>query len=120
MVVLECDHLLLTCLRPCEWVCVNVEAWQACKSGSHHLDLCASWQSADLCHVPSDTGFFENKEADAKARGEAPVKKKTAAEEYDDFMTSIATDVRDLEAREQTEAVEAATERQEREAFEQW
>ena len=65
-------------------------------------------------------GFFENKDADAKARGEAPVKKKTVAEEYDDFMTSIATDVRDIEAREQTEAADAATERQNREEFEQW
>lgn len=65
-------------------------------------------------------GFFENKDADAKARGEAPAKKKTAAEEYDDFMTSVAADVRDIEVREQTEAAEAAEERQDREEFEQW
>ena len=65
-------------------------------------------------------GFFENKDADAKARGEAPAKKKTAAEEYDDFMTSIASDVRDIEAREQIEAANAATEREDRESFEQW
>ena len=30
------------------------------------------------------TGFFENKEADAKARGEAPPKKQTAAEAFSD------------------------------------
>lgn len=69
---------------------------------------------------PLPKGFFENKDADAKARGEAPAKKKTAAEEYDDFMTSVAADVRDIEVREQTEAAEAAEERQDREEFEQW
>ena len=70
--------------------------------------------------MPSCSGFFENKEADAKARGEAPVKKKSAAEEYDDFMASIAADMRDMEAREQTEAAEAAVDRKDREDFEQW
>lgn len=65
-------------------------------------------------------GFFENTEADAKARGEAPVKKKTQAEEYEDFMTSISADVKDMEAREQAEATEAAADREDREDFEQW
>ncbi len=42
------------------------------------------------------TGFFENKEADAKARGEAPPKKQTAAEAFSDFMASVSSDVRQV------------------------
>lgn len=64
-------------------------------------------------------GFFENKEADARARGVAPLRKKTKEEEYEDFMTSIAANVREVEAREQEEAVDAAQEKADREAFEQ-
>ncbi|KAK9799853.1 hypothetical protein WJX73_010602 [Symbiochloris irregularis] len=66
-------------------------------------------QPAQASALPK--GFFENTEADAKARGEAPVKKKTQAEEYEDFMSSISADVKDMEAREQTEAADAAADR---------
>jgi len=64
-------------------------------------------------------GFFENKEADARAHGIAPERKLTKEEAYADFMTAIAADVREVEAREQDEAVDAAKERADREAFEQ-
>lgn len=64
-------------------------------------------------------GFFEDKEADAKAHGIAPPKKKTKEEAYADFMTSIASDVKDAEEREQEEATRAAQDREAREAFEQ-
>lgn len=39
-------------------------------------------------------GFFADKEADAKARGEDK-KKKSKEEEFSDFMSSIAVDVRE-------------------------
>lgn len=39
-------------------------------------------------------GFFADKDADAKARGE-DVKKKSKEEEFSDFMSSIAVDVRE-------------------------
>lgn len=68
---------------------------------------------------PLSEGFFEDKEADAKAHGIAPPKKKTKEEAFTDFMTSVAADVRDVEEREQEEAVRAAQERADREAFEQ-
>ena len=64
-------------------------------------------------------GFFQDKDADAKARGEAPVKKKTAAEEYADFMAGVAADVAAVEQREEDEAASAAAERATRETFEQ-
>jgi hypothetical protein len=64
-------------------------------------------------------GFFENADADAKARGEAPKKKRTREEEYSAFMTSIAEDVKEVEAREEEEAAEAAADRAARELFEQ-
>ena len=65
------------------------------------------------------SGFFENAEADAKARGEAPAKKKSKEEQFSDFMSGIAADVREVEAREEAEAAAAAAERAERDAFEQ-
>lgn len=64
-------------------------------------------------------GFFENADAEAKARGEAPKTKRSKEEEYADFMVSIAADVKEVEEREQEEAVDAAQERADREAFEQ-
>ncbi|KAK9831536.1 hypothetical protein WJX81_006648 [Elliptochloris bilobata] len=64
-------------------------------------------------------GFFQDKDADAKARGEAPVKKKTAAEEYAGFIAGVAADVAAVEQREELEAAAAAAERAAREAFEQ-
>ena len=69
--------------------------------------------------LPAAPGFFQDKDADAKARGEAPVKKKTAAEEYSDFMAGVAADVAAVERREESEAAAAAAERAAREAFEQ-
>jgi hypothetical protein len=72
---------------------------------------------SDTANVPA--GFFENKEADAKAHGIAPPKKLTKEEAYADFMGAIAADVKEVEAREQDEAVDAAQERADREAFEQ-
>ena len=39
-------------------------------------------------------GFFADKEADAKVRGEDK-KKKSKEEEFTDFMSSIAVDVRE-------------------------
>ena len=39
-------------------------------------------------------GFFADKDADAKARGE-DVKRKSKDEEFSDFMSSIAVDVRE-------------------------
>lgn len=49
----------------------------------------------------------------------APPKKRTKEEAYADFMTSIASDVKDAEEREQEEATKAAQDREAREAFEQ-
>lgn len=51
--------------------------------------------------------------------GEAPAKKRTAAEEYSDFMAGVAADVAAVERREESEAAAAAAERAAREAFEQ-
>ena len=70
-------------------------------------------------HQHCIAGFFEDKEAGAKAHGIAPPKKKTKEEAYADFMTSIAADVKDVEEREQEEASRAAQDREAREAFEQ-
>ena len=63
-------------------------------------------------------GFFENKEADAKARGQKLPKKPDPKQEYDNFLKSIADDVQEVEARQDVEAVEAAQEKAEQEAFE--
>ena len=63
-------------------------------------------------------GFFADADADAKARGQAPPKQ-AAEQDYDSFMASLAADVRELEAREEQAAENAAQERAEREAFEQ-
>ena len=63
-------------------------------------------------------GFFENKEADAKARGQKLPKKKDPKQEYDNFLKSIADDVQEVEARQDLEAVEAAQDKADHEAFE--
>ena len=63
-------------------------------------------------------GFFENKEADAKARGQKLPKKKDPKQEYDNFLQSIAEDVQEVEARQDVEAVEAAQDKADQEAFE--
>ena len=63
-------------------------------------------------------GFFENKEADAKARGQKLPKKKDPKQEYDNFLKSIAEDVQEVEARQDVEAVEAAQDKADQEAFE--
>ena len=63
-------------------------------------------------------GFFENKEADAKARGQKLPKKKDPKQEYDNFLKSIADDVQEVEARQEAEAVEAAQDKADQEAFE--
>jgi len=63
-------------------------------------------------------GFFENKEADAKARGQKLPKKKDPKQEYDNFLKSIADDVQEVEARQEVEAVEAAQDKADQEAFE--
>lgn len=62
-------------------------------------------------------GFFENKEADAKARGQKLPKKKDPKQEYDNFLKSIADDVQEVEARQEVEAVEAAQDKADQEAF---
>ena len=54
------------------------------------------WQGTPFVCTVHCTGFFENKEADAKARGEAPPKKQTAAEAFSDFMASVSSDVRQV------------------------
>ena len=64
-------------------------------------------------------GFFADKAADDKARGEAPRKKRTKEEQFSDFMASVSSDVREVEAREEAEATAAAQERTERDVFEQ-
>ena len=64
------------------------------------------------------TGFFADKAADAKARGEKLPKKKDPKQEYDDFMRSIQEDVKEVEQREEDEAAAAALERAAREEFE--
>ena len=92
--------------RPC-W-CRALQHELLCRTRSRQVQLTHG-------HAP---GFFENKEADAKARG-APAPKKVQAEDYDEFMSSLASDVRDLEAREEAAAEDAAQERADREAFEQ-
>ena len=79
---------------------------------------CCCWIQAIACQQAVLAGFFENKDADAKARG-APPPKQVQAEDYDEFMASLASDVRDLEAREEAAAEDAAQERAEREGFEQ-
>ena len=65
-----------------------------------------------------NAGFFENKEADAKARGQKLPKKKDPKQEYDNFLKSIAEDVQEVEARQDVEAVEAAQDKADQEAFE--
>ena len=52
--------------------------------------------SQKWCMIPwsCTAGFFADKEADAKARGEDK-KKKSKEEEFSDFMSSIAVDVRE-------------------------
>ena len=49
-----------------------------------------------FCVYCASHRLFENKEADAKARGEAPPKKQTAAEAFSDFMASVSSDVRQV------------------------
>ena len=66
----------------------------------------------------SCAGFFENKEADAKARGQKLPKKPDPKQEYDNFLKSIADDVQEVEARQEVEAVEAAQDKADQEAFE--
>ena len=83
-----------------------------------HISCSRTAQTASEPQQPCAAGFFENKAADAKARG-APAPEKVQAENYEDFMSSLASDVRDLEAREEAAAEEAAQERADREAFEQ-
>ena len=39
--------------------------------------------------LAASAGFFENKEADAKARGQKLPKKKDPKEEFDNFLKSI-------------------------------
>jgi hypothetical protein len=64
-------------------------------------------------------GFFEDKVADARVRGEPLPKKKDAAEEYQDFMKAIASDVKEVELRQEEEAANEAADKADREAFEQ-
>ncbi|KAL3139388.1 hypothetical protein ABBQ38_003722 [Trebouxia sp. C0009 RCD-2024] len=74
--------------------------------------------SASLSTAAIPKGFFENKEADAKARGQKLPKKKDPKQEYDNFLKSIADDVQEVEARQEVEAVEAAQDKADQEAFE--
>ena len=89
-------------------------------SNQHHISLHVTADHA----VPVPTGdvfvagFFENKEADAKARGQKLPKKKDPKQEYDNFLKSIADDVQEVEARQEVEAVEAAQDKADQEAFE--
>ena len=64
-------------------------------------------------------GFFQDKAADAKARGEKLPPKKDPKQEYEAFLKDIAADVQEADKREQEDAAEAATERAEREQHEQ-
>lgn len=64
-------------------------------------------------------GFFQDAEADAKARGEKPAKPRTKEETFSEFMTSIAADVREVQQREEEEAADEAKEKEERQLFEQ-
>ncbi|KAK9823551.1 hypothetical protein WJX72_003665 [[Myrmecia] bisecta] len=64
-------------------------------------------------------GFFEDKDADAKARGVPLPKKKDPKEEFQDFMKDISADIRQADELEAEEAAAAALDRAEREAFEQ-
>lgn len=43
--------------------------------------------------APANAGFFENREADAKARGEKLPKKKDPKEEFVNFLKSIEGEV---------------------------
>ena len=52
--------------------------------------------SGSVVRLLATTGFFANKEADAKARGEAPPKKRTAEEAFSEFMASVSSDVRQV------------------------
>lgn len=73
--------------------------------------------SASLPPTAIPKGFFENKEADAKARGQKLPKKKDPKEEFDNFLKSIQGDVQEVENREEAEAAEAAQDNADREAF---
>ena len=64
-------------------------------------------------------GFFANADADAKARGEKPAKPRSKDEQFTDFMTSIAADMKEAQAHDEEEAADEAAERAERELFEQ-
>lgn len=80
-----------------------------------------SMESAASASIPAATipkGFFENKEADAKARGQKLPKKPDPKQEYDNFLKSIADDVQEVEARQEVEAIEAAQDKADQEAFE--
>lgn len=63
----------------------------------HSICIC-SWCACKVIItgliVVSCAGFFADKDADAKARGED--KKKSKEEEFSDFMTSIAADVQEV------------------------
>lgn len=89
--------------------------------GSTRAERAVSMESAASASLPTTAipkGFFENKEADAKARGQKLPKKKDPKQEYDNFLKSIADDVQEVEARQEVEAVEAAQDKADQEAFE--
>ncbi|DBB11542.1 TPA: hypothetical protein ACH3X3_006941 [Trebouxia sp. C0006] len=91
------------------------------ENGSDRAERAMSMESAASASLPTTAipkGFFENKEADAKARGQKLPKKKDPKQEYDNFLKSIADDVQEVEARQEVEAVEAAQDKADQEAFE--
>ncbi len=108
--------------KPCHMYSISFQAMQyvsVSRSNQQYITACdcrpCSICFHRKCHI---AGFFENKEADAKARGQKLPKKKDPKQEYDNFLKSIADDVQEVEARQEVEAVEAAQDKADQEAFE--
>eukprot|EP00877_Chromochloris_zofingiensis_P002969 jgi/Chrzof1/12673/Cz07g03090.t1 len=64
-------------------------------------------------------GFFDNKQADDKARGIKQPDKQDKEAAFREFQTQVDDQLRQVAADEEVEAVDAALDREEREAFEQ-
>ncbi|KAL6784000.1 hypothetical protein ACKKBG_A04375 [Auxenochlorella protothecoides x Auxenochlorella symbiontica] len=65
-------------------------------------------------------GFFADKAADAKARGEKPISKNQMATEYAAFMKHVEVDSTAAASQQAAEEQESATDRQARDEFEQF
>lgn len=70
-------------------------------------------------HLTWPQGFFDNRQDDAKARGVKLPDAKDKEDQFKAFQRKIEEELRDQAAVEEDEAVEAAGDREDREAHEQ-